>query len=170
MMHKQTTYVAKPVDERGFAVYTAEENAVWGQLIRRQQEIIRGRACEEFQQGLSLLNLSQDQVPQCPEVSKVLQKTTGWTLEPVPALISFDRFFELLADRRFPAATFIRRPEDLDYIQEPDIFHEIFGHCPLLTNPAYAEFAHTYGKLGLTANHEDRVMLARLFWLQWSLV
>ena len=70
------------------------------------------------------------------------------TLEPVPALIPFDHFFDLLANRKFPAATFIRRREELDYLQEPDIFHEVFGHCPLLTNQAYADFTHTYGKLG----------------------
>jgi phenylalanine-4-hydroxylase len=94
----------------------------------------------------------------------VLRETTGWVLEPVPALISFDRFFDLLASRRFPAATFIRRREDMNYLQEPDIFHEVFGHCPLLTNQAYADFTYTYGNLGLRANHADRVMLARLYW------
>ena len=82
----------------------------------------------------------------------------------MPALIPFDKFFELLANRRFPAATFIRTREEMDYLQEPDIFHEVFGHCPLLTNQAYADFTETYGKLGLNASHADRVMLARLYW------
>jgi phenylalanine-4-hydroxylase len=83
----------------------------------------------------------------------------------VPALIPFQTFFELLASKRFPVATFIRTPEELDYLQEPDIFHEIFGHCPLLTNPWFAEFTHTYGKLGLAASKEQRVYLARLYWM-----
>ena len=164
MIDKNTTYFAKPVDEQGNAAYTADDDAVWNKLITRQQIMIKDRACDEFLQGLDLLNLPQDRVPQCPEVSAILQKTTGWSLEPVPALISFDRFFHLLANRKFPAATFIRRIEDLDYIKEPDIFHEIFGHCPLLTNTAYAEFTHNYGKLGLNASPEERVLLARLFW------
>lgn len=164
MSYKKTSYVAKPVDANGIIHYTEDENAVWHTLVTRQLPIVQNRGCDAYLHGLELLNLSHDHIPQCHEVSSVLHKTTGWVLEPVPALIPFDRFFELLATRRFPAATFIRRKEDLDYLQEPDIFHEVFGHCPLLTNPAYADFTHTYGKLGLKASHEDRVLLARLFW------
>ncbi|MCY4124349.1 MAG: phenylalanine 4-monooxygenase, partial [Pseudomonas sp.] len=88
-----------------------------------------------------------------------------WQVARVPALIPFQTFFELLASKRFPVATFIRTPEELDYLQEPDIFHEIFGHCPLLTNPWFAEFTHTYGKLGLAATKEQRGYLARLYWM-----
>lgn len=164
MSYEQTTYIAKPVDANGVAAYTNEENAVWHQLITRQFPIVQNRACSEYIRGLELLNLPKDRVPQCYEVSEVLRDLTGWCLEPVPALISFDHFFNLLANRRFPAATFIRRQEEIDYLKEPDIFHEIFGHCPLLTNPAYAEFTHTYGKLGLNASPEERILLARLFW------
>ncbi len=164
MSYKESTYTSKAVDAQGYASYTQEENEVWRELYQRQYAIIQGRACDEYLAGLERLQLPQDRVPQCPEVSKVLQEATGWVLEPVPALISFDRFFALLADRRFPAATFIRRKEELDYLKEPDIFHEIFGHCPMLTNPAAAEFTHTYGKLGLKATPEERVLLARLFW------
>lgn len=164
MTSKHTSYIAKPVDERGFAHYTDEENSVWKELMTRQQPILRNRACAEYINGLELLNLPSDRVPQCPDVSKILKESTGWVLEPVPALISFDRFFHLLANKRFPAATFIRSKEDLDYIKEPDIFHEVFGHCPLLTNPAYAEFTHTYGKLGEKATHAERIILARIFW------
>jgi phenylalanine-4-hydroxylase len=164
MSYNQTSYVAKPVNEKGIADYSDEDNGIWHDLVTRQQPIVQERACDEYLQGLKLLNLSQDRIPQCPEVTAVLQDTTGWALEPVPALIPFDRFFYLLANKRFPAATFIRRREELDYIQEPDIFHEIFGHCPLLTNQAYADFTQMYGKLGLEASAEDRVFLARLFW------
>lgn len=164
MSNKHSSYTAKPLDSNGRVDYTPEENAVWNELYKRQHQIVQGRACDEYIHGLELLNLPADRVPQCYEVSEALQKATGWTLEPVPALISFDRFFALLANRRFPAATFIRRKEELDYIKEPDIFHEVFGHCPLLTNPAYAEFTHTYGKLGLNATPEERILLARIFW------
>lgn len=160
----QSTYTAKPVDANRNVDYTEEENQVWHDLIIRQIPIVKDRACDEFIHGMELLQLSQNKIPQCHEVSEIIRATTGWTLEPVPALIPFDQFFYLLANRKFPAATFIRRREELDYLQEPDIFHEIFGHCPLLTNPAYADFTHTYGKLGLQASPEDRVMLAKLYW------
>lgn len=164
MSYAKSSYVAKPVDANGMVAYTDEENAVWNELITRQRSIVQNRACDEYTHGLKLLDLPQDRIPQCYEVSEVLRDTTGWSLEPVPALISFDRFFALLANRQFPAATFIRTMEELDYLKEPDIFHEIFGHCPLLTNPAYAAFTETYGKLGLNATHQERVLLARLFW------
>ena len=161
---KETTYIARPVDAEGNAEYTAEENLIWHDLITRQVPILQGRACDEYIEGLELLNLPTDRIPQCPEVSRALRQTTGWALAPVPALIPFNQFFDLLANRQFPAATFIRRREELDYLQEPDIFHEIFGHCPMLTNPAVAEFTHTYGKLGQKATHEEQVMLAKLYW------
>lgn len=164
MKKNQSAYIAKPVDATGIAHYTDEENATWQTLMTRQQPILKHRACDEFIQGLAQLQLPEDRIPQCKEVSAVLQNLTGWALEPVAALISFDKFFNLLANRRFPAATFIRRKEELDYLKEPDIFHEIFGHCPLLTNPAYAEFVHAYGKLGVNASPKERVLLARLFW------
>lgn len=159
-----TVYEARPVDANGYANYSAEENQVWHELITRQLPIVQNLACPEYLHGLQLLNLSKDKIPQCPEMSAILQHRTGWSIEPVPALISYANFFGLLATRRFPAATFIRRRDELDYLQEPDIFHETFGHCPLLTNKAVAEFTHTYGKLGLAASADDQVMLARLYW------
>lgn len=164
MAKKPSKYVAKPVDSDGNASYTKEENQIWHDLYIRQYPIVQHRACQEYLDGIQLLQLPQDHIPQCPEVSKHLQKTTGWTLEPVNALIPFDVFFNLLANRKFPAATFIRCREELDYLQEPDIFHEVFGHCPMLTNQACADFTTTYGKLALTATPEDRAMLAKLYW------
>lgn len=159
-----STYVAKPKDADGNVQYTEEENQIWHELITRQRPVVQGRACDEYIKGIHLLDLPKNRIPQCGEVTKGLMNATGWMLEPVPALIPFEQFFNLLANRKFPAATFIRRREDLDYLQEPDIFHEVFGHCPLLTNQAYADFTQTYGRLSLKASHEDRVMLARLYW------
>jgi phenylalanine-4-hydroxylase len=157
-------YVSKKPDSSGYIDYSTQENETWKILYQRQMKIVKNRACDEFLDGIDTLQMSAHSIPQLPEINHKLQQLTGWQVERVPALIGFERFFELLANRQFPAATFIRRREDLDYIQEPDIFHELFGHCPLLTNPAYADFSQHYGKLGLAANKTDRAMLARLYW------
>src|SRR4029078_5701788 len=126
--------------------------------------IVKNRACDEYFKGIELLNFSKDRIPQCGEISRVLYDATGWALEPVPALIPFDRFFYLLANRKFPAATFIRHREEIDYLQEPDIFHEIYALCPMLTIQAVADFTQIYGELGAKAKHADQVMLAKLYW------
>lgn len=163
-MAKSSKYTSHQSDENGVVAWSEEENSIWSDLVQRQLKIIQGRACDEFMHGLALLNLPQNRVPQLAEVNQVLAKQTGWKVTQVPSLINFDKFFQLLANKEFPVATFIRSRDDFDYLQEPDIFHEIFGHCPLLTNPAFAHFTHTYGKLGLAASKEDRVYLARLYW------
>ncbi|TLX56732.1 phenylalanine 4-monooxygenase [Stutzerimonas nosocomialis] len=162
---KTTKYVAREPDAEGHIAYGAEEDAVWQTLIERQLKLLDGRACDEYLDGLARLDLPRTRIPQLSEINQVLGQATGWQVERVPALIPFQTFFELLASKRFPVATFIRTPEELDYLQEPDIFHEIFGHCPLLTNPWFAEFTHTYGRLGLAASKEQRVYLARLYWM-----
>ncbi|MDD0843186.1 phenylalanine 4-monooxygenase [Pseudomonas sp. Gutcm_11s] len=162
---KTTQYVARQPDENGFIHYSDTEHQVWNTLISRQMKVLEGRACQEYFDGIEQLGLPSERIPQLGEINKVLGTTTGWQVARVPALIPFQTFFELLASKRFPVATFIRTPEELDYLQEPDIFHEIFGHCPLLTNPWFAEFTHTYGKLGLAASKEQRVYLARLYWM-----
>lgn len=159
-----TSYLAREADEKGFITYPAEEHQIWHDLIVRQQANLPGRACREYMDGLAKLNLPHDRIPQLAEIDAVLQETTGWRTAAVPALISFGRFFGLLADKAFPVATFIRSREDFDYIQEPDIFHEVAGHCPLLTHPAFAAFNEVYGKLGLAADKTERVFLARLYW------
>lgn len=159
------SYVAHQPDSSGMVNYGHDENAVWAFLYERQMRVMKDRACEAFLHGLDVLQLSQTTVPQLPEVNKRLKRATGWEVAAVPALIPFGTFFALLANRQFPAATFIRRREHIDYLQEPDIFHEIFGHGPLLTDPVFANFVHEYGKLGLSASKQERVYLARIFWL-----
>ncbi|MDO6695754.1 phenylalanine 4-monooxygenase [Aliiglaciecola sp. 3_MG-2023] len=163
-MAKATKYYSREMDENGLVDWSETENSIWEDLYQRQIDIIQNRACDEFMEGLNLLNLPAARVPQLGEVNQVLASTTGWQVEQVPSLINFDAFFTLLANKKFPVATFIRNREDFDYLQEPDIFHEIFGHCPLLTNPSFAHFTHTYGKLGLAASKQDRAYLARLYW------
>lgn len=163
-MGKSTKYEAKVPDANGVIPYTDEEHSVWRDLYARQIDIIQGRACREFLDGLEILDLPTDRIPQPAEVSKVLLERTGWQVEPVPALINFDRFFKLLAERKFPAASFIRTRDEMDYLQEPDIFHEIFGHTAMLTHQAFADFTEAYGKAGVKATKEERVFLARLYW------
>ncbi|WP_296193773.1 MULTISPECIES: phenylalanine 4-monooxygenase [unclassified Psychrobacter] len=161
---KKQPYLSHQPDGQGHIDYSADENAMWQALLTRQAKQIPNRACSAYLEGLEKLNLPLTHIPQLNDIDQILQATTGWQTAAVPALISFGKFFKLLANKRFPVATFIRRFEDMDYIEEPDIFHEIVGHCPLLTHPAFAAFNETYGKLGLNASKEERWFLARLYW------
>jgi phenylalanine-4-hydroxylase len=163
-MSKSTRYCAKEPDEYGTIEWTEEENGIWHDLIVQQLAGIKDKACDEFLAGLDIINFPTHRIPQLAEISNVLEGLTGWRLARVAALINFDEFFHLLANKQFPVATFIRSRADFDYLQEPDIFHEMFGHCPLLTHPAFAHFTHIYGQIGLNASKEDRVFLARLYW------
>lgn len=159
-----TSYHSKPVNTQGFVDWDATEDAIWHDLVLRQQSVIKRRACRAYLDGLHMLNLPVDRVPQLPEINQILRRETGWQVSPVPALINFDRFFALLADKQFPVATFLRRRDEFDYLQEPDYFHEIFGHCAMLTHPDFAAFTHTYGQLGARATAQQRAYLARLYW------
>lgn len=159
-----THYIAKKPNAFGYVDFTQEENETWKILFERQIKVIQNRACDEFIIGLEKLKLPSDHIPQCQEVSARLQPITGWRVTPVDAIIPLEKFFALLANREFPAATFIRTREDLDYLQEPDIFHEFFGHCPLLTNSAYADFVQWYGERALQTNKKAQSLLGRLFW------
>ena len=161
---KKQPYLSRQPDSHGHIYYSDDENAMWQALLERQAKQIPNRACSAYLDGLEKLELPATYIPQLRDIDEVLQATTGWQTAAVPALISFGKFFKLLANKSFPVATFIRRFDDMDYIQEPDIFHEIVGHCPLLTHPAFATFNETYGKLGLNASKEERWFLARLYW------
>ncbi len=161
---KKTTYVSIPPDEKGFINYPPQDHETWAKLYDRQRALVEGHAAPEFVRGLDLLGFSRDRIPQHTDVTRRLKEFHGWGVEPVAALIPASEFFTLLSTKRFPAASFIRTPEELDYIQEPDIFHEFFGHCPLLTLKPYTEFMHAYGRIALEAKPKDRVQLFRLFW------
>jgi len=162
--NKKQPYISHQPDSYGHIHYSDDEHAMWQALLARQAEQTPNRACTAYLEGLTKLNLPTTHIPQLHDIDEVLQATTGWQTAAVPALISFGKFFKLLANKSFPVATFIRRFDDMDYIEEPDIFHEIVGHCPLLTHPAFAAFNETYGKLGLSATKEERWFLARLYW------
>lgn len=163
-MSKSSAYVAHLPGDDGIIHYSEDEHEIWHELISRQLPMLPGRVCQEYIDALELMNFPNDRIPQLHEVSAVLQETTGWSVAPVPALIDFTSFFKLLANRQFPAATFIRSRQEMDYLQEPDIFHEVFGHTPLLTDYRFAAFTEAYGKAGLAADKKDHAMLARLFW------
>ncbi|MEO1106343.1 MAG: phenylalanine 4-monooxygenase [Pseudomonadota bacterium] len=163
-MPKSTKYTAKCADAQGHIDYSAEEDAVWADLYAAQEPNIRSFMAREYLDGLDRLNLPKTKVPSCAEVSDRLLDLTGWQVQPVPALIGFKEFFGMLANKVFPAASFIRSREDFDYIEEPDIFHEIFGHTPLLSDPRFAAFSHAIGAAGTRADASDYIWLIRLYW------
>src|SRR5438552_5526139 len=151
--------------EQNWQAYSEEEHAIWRLLFERQQRLLVGRACREYLEGLAGLGVAADGIPDFRRLSDILDRATGWRLVAVPGLVPDDVFFAHLAGRRFPSTCFIRRRDQLDYIQEPDVFHDICGHVPLLMNPVFADYLQAYGEGGLKAlrlGHLHR--LARLYW------
>ena len=126
--------------------------------------MIEGRAVPQYIEGLKKLGLSTHEIPQIPDINQTLKLYSNWQVYPVKCAISSKEFFTLLSQAYFPVATFIRRQEDMDYITEPDIFHELFGHIPLYTVEPYAKFVQEYAKLALTYPEKDWNLFLRLFW------
>jgi phenylalanine-4-hydroxylase len=151
--------------DQNWPAYTAAEHNRWDRLFKRSYAILRDRACGEFLAMMQKLKLSQSGIPDMEKLSSRLVKLTGWRVVPVLELVPDAVFFDHLANRRFPAGAFIRSETELDYLQEPDIFHDVFGHVPLLANPAYADFMQAYGEGGHRALSRGRLInLARLYW------
>jgi phenylalanine-4-hydroxylase len=145
--------------------YTASEHATWDKLFARQVAMLPERVTPEFMSGLEILKLSKPGVPDFNELSGRLLEATGWSVHAVPGLVPEEVFFEHLANRRFVAGRFIRKPEQMDYLQEPDIFHDVFGHVPLLAHPVFADYMQAYGQGGLRAMRYGAIdKLARLYW------
>lgn len=145
--------------------YTAAEHAVWKTLFERQSRLLPGRACDALIDGIRHLPMEPDQIPDFRRLNEVLMRATGWQIVAVPGLVPDAVFFEHLAHRRFPAGQFIRQAHQLDYLQEPDVFHDVFGHVPLLLNPAMADFIQAYGAGGLRAQALGVLpQLARVYW------
>jgi phenylalanine-4-hydroxylase len=145
--------------------YSAQDHATWRKLYERQSKLLVGRACNEYLDGLDQLGVCADGIPDFRKLNDVLARTTGWQVVAVPGLISEAAFFGHMAERRFVATRWIRAPEQMDYLQEPDVFHDVFGHVPLLTNPAFADYLQAYGRGGLKALRLGALdMLARLYW------
>ncbi len=153
------------VIDQNWAGYTADEHAVWDFLYRRQRDILADRADTAMLQGLETLNLNRGGIPDFAVINEELKARTGFAVVAVPGLVPDEVFFTHLANRRFPAGQFIRTRSQLDYLQEPDIFHDVFGHVPLLTNPVFADYMEAYGKGGLRAMKFGRLKnLAALYW------
>ncbi len=145
--------------------YSSEDHAVWNDLFARQMDVLPGRAATAFLAGLDKLDLSRGGIPEFGAMSQELNSLTGWTVVPVPMLIPDHVFFWHLANRRFPAGNFIRTRETFDYIQEPDVFHDVFGHVPMLTDPVYADYMQEYGRAGWKAMRYNRLKaLGALYW------
>lgn len=151
--------------DQDWAAFDAAEHRLWITLYERQAKLLEGRACDAFLRGLEALDLRRTGVPDLARINPELQRLTGWTVVAVPGLVPDDVFFDHLANRRFPAGRFIRRPDQLDYLEEPDVFHDIFGHVPMLTDPVFADFMQAYGEGGRRALRLGRLAnLARLYW------
>ena len=150
---------------QGWEHYTAQEHATWDTLFARQSRLLPGRASEAYLRGLDVLKLSRPGIPDFEELSERLMKLTGWQVVAVPGLVPDDVFFDHMANRRFVAGNFIRRPDQLDYLQEPDVFHDVFGHVPMLADPVFADYLAAYGRGGQRALGMDALKyLGRLYW------
>jgi phenylalanine-4-hydroxylase len=151
--------------DQGWERYTREEHAVWKTLFERQSKLLPGRACDDFVRGMAALPIGADEIPDFRRLSDALMKRTGWQIVAVPGLVPDEVFFEHLANRRFPSGNFIRKPHQLDYLEEPDVFHDVFGHVPMLMHPVMADYIQAYGQGGLRAQKLGVLdKLARVYW------
>ncbi len=151
--------------DQGWNSYSPAEHEVWTTLYERQTALLKDRACEPFLKGLEALDLHGDGIPDFRRINAELIGLTGWQVVAVPGLVPDAVFFEHLANRRFPAGRFIRTRDQLDYLQEPDVFHDVFGHVPMLTDPVFADYMAAYGRGGMRALSKGHLAhLARLYW------
>jgi len=157
-----TGIVEQPWDD-----YSADDHATWTTLYARQRELLVGRASAAFLAAQDAMGMTPDRIPKFSALNRVLTEATGWTLMGVEGLLPELDFFDHLANRRFPVTWWIRRPDQIDYIEEPDLFHDLFGHVPLLMNPVFADYMAAYGRGGVKAHGigaEALQMLTRLYW------
>ncbi|HFK2920689.1 TPA: phenylalanine 4-monooxygenase [Stenotrophomonas maltophilia] len=170
--HQQTDKGYVPVYttalvEQPWETYSADDHATWSTLYQRQRELLVGRACQEFLDAQDEMGMSAHMIPRFDQLNEVLGAATGWTLVGVEGLLPELDFFDHLANRRFPVTWWIRRPDQIDYIAEPDLFHDLFGHVPLLMNPVFADYMQAYGRGGVKAHAigPDALQnLTRLYW------
>ncbi len=168
----ENTQIACPIDAaddwtipQEWQAYSTQDHRTWDTLFERQARLLPGRVVPEFISGLDVLRMSKPGIPDFDELSDRLMRVTGWQVVAVPGLIPDEVFFDHLANRRFVSGNFIRRPDQLDYLQEPDVFHDVFGHVPLLANPVFADYMQAYGEGGRRAASLGMIdKLARLYW------
>jgi phenylalanine-4-hydroxylase len=150
---------------QNWEAFSAADHAMWDHLFARQSAMLPGRAAEAFLRGIDVLRLEKPGIPDYAELNARLMAATGWQVVAVPGLVPDDVFFDHLANRRFPAGNFIRTPDQIDYLQEPDVFHDVFGHVPMLADPVFADYMVAYGKGGLRSLSFGALhKLARLYW------
>ncbi len=160
----------RPLETLPVPTYTAEEHGTWELLLARQRTAVSGRACDAFHSGLARMPFEPHRIPRLVDVQAVIEANTGWRLYRVDGLVHSRDFFKMLADRHFPSTDFIRARKDLDYTPAPDMFHDLFGHCPLLTDPDFTEFFEAFGQVGRNAferfpeGHHLHEAVARLYW------
>lgn len=151
--------------DQNWSSYTEAEHRMWKTLFHRQEEVLINRVVPEFLAGVKQLQIAAEGIPKFEDLNEILMEATGWQVVAVTGLVPDDMFFALLADRKFPSTCFIREPHQIDYLQEPDIFHDIFGHVPLLIQPIFADYMQAYGQAGLKAFGTGSLhYLARLYW------
>lgn len=151
-------------DEIVYPGYPDSDHEIWATLFDRQKKFLPGRAAEAYMRGVEILSLKDDRIPSLRELSAVLRRETGWEVARIPGLLHERDFFSLLSKRTFPSTDYIRGIEELDYTPAPDLFHDIFGHMPMLTDPSFADFYQRFGQAALNAVGQDRVSLERLHW------
>lgn len=152
------------VIDQGWADYTPAEHALWRTLFQRQEKILPNRVVHAFLDNLERLDIAAQGIPDFNRMNEVLYAATGWQVVAVPGLVPDDVFYRHLAARRFPAGNFIRRPDQLDYIEEPDVFHDVFGHVPMLMHPVFADYVQAYAAQALETDPADLNRLDRLYW------
>jgi len=144
--------------------YSNEEHETWALLYKKQMDLLPGRACTEFLNGLSKLNFNPIKIPALKDVDGVLKKTTGWNVVRVEGLVPEKEFFEFLARKQFPSTDFIRKRDDLNYTPAPDMFHDLFGHMSMITDSHFASFFNLIGKAGAKAEGEALKEIQRMYW------
>ena len=151
--------------DQNWGAYSKTHHKVWESLYNRQMDLLPGRVCDEYLEGVQALEINAYEIPRFEKLTEILKPRTGWEIVAVPGLIPSKPFFSLLANRKFPVTNWIRKPEEMDYLEEPDLFHDLFGHVPLLTNPVFGDYIAAYGRGGLKAlGLEALKYITRLFW------
>jgi phenylalanine-4-hydroxylase len=148
-------------------VYSEAEHRTWATLLANQQQVLPGRSCQAFSEGLDLIGFPVDHIPRLADVSDCIERCTGWRLVRVDGIVPDEAFFSLLSRRMFPSTDFIRKPEEIGYTPAPDMFHDLLGHVPLLTNPRFCSFFQHFGEIGCRAfdsGHPAMVWLPRIYW------